>query len=148
MRESWVRELHNRFSSIYMTRFTGSFPDPETTADWCEVWAERLAGLSPLQLKYGLSQVKEWPPSLIEFRGYCEAAPKPQQERLPPPTFARTEFADAVLDKIRTEQANVPLQPICERWPHEVLAKADSTPLARDMANAALAAKAARAPHA
>ncbi len=146
MKRSWARELHKRFGLIYGARFT--HPDAQTIEDWCEVWAEGLAGFDGDQLAYAIHRLADWPPSLVEFRQLCEAAPKPQQERLPPPLFARTEFADAVLDKIRTEQANAPLQPICERWPHEVLAKADSTPLARDMAHAALAAKAARNPHA
>jgi hypothetical protein len=138
-------------SAIYMTKFTSSFPDTETVDDWCNVWAEHMADLTGEQLRYGLDRVAkecEWPPSLVEFRQLCEAAPKPPQARLAPPVFARTEFADAALEKIRTDQANAPALSICDRWPHEVLAKADSTPAARDMAHAALAAKAARKPNA
>src|ERR1017187_6621347 len=97
MKRSWVLALHRRMSAIYMTKFTSSFPDTETVDDWCNVWAEHMADLTGEQLRYGLDRVAkecEWPPSLVEFRQLCEAAPKPPQARLAPPVFARTEFAD------------------------------------------------------
>lgn len=88
LRKPWAHALHGKFRMLYMTRFTSCFPDQETIDDWCEVWAEALAGLEGEQIKAGLEYSRDhhnWPPTCAEFKAACKARPKATIALPPPP---------------------------------------------------------------
>lgn len=151
MKETWVRALHRRLCLIYMAKFTSSFPDAATVDDWCDVWAERLCSLSAEQVKYGLDRTTkecQWPPTLVEFRQFCEAAPRPALTRLPPPPRIKTDFARRnaarIADMLSTHK------PPGNWWAHEVLANMSIgkpvTAAAFELAKLAIARSASREP--
>ena len=151
MKETWIRALHRRLCLIYMAKFTSSFPDAETVDDWCDVWAERLAGISAEQIKYGLDRTTkecQWPPTLVEFRQFCEAAPRPALPKLPAPSRLKTDFgarhSRRILDMVSARRAPG------NWWAHEVLAKVQRnepvTAAAFELAKLAIARGAPREP--
>ena len=99
----WAMALHRKFSLMYLSRFTSTFPDQETVLEWASLWAEHLSGLTGEQIKFGLdfcAQRLEWPPTTAEFRQCCEALPRPAPPRLDPPSIDR-ERALAAIARIK-----------------------------------------------
>ena len=88
LRKSWAHALHGKFRMLYMTKFTSSFQDQPTIDEWCEVWAEALAGFDGDQIKIGLDYCKDnhqWPPTCAEFKAACKSRPKPMLALPEPP---------------------------------------------------------------
>lgn len=72
-----VKLLYLRFTTLYGERFTRNYPTDELIRLWWEDWAEGLSGIHPMHIKQALSYCRmnvDWPPSLSEFRRYCERA--------------------------------------------------------------------------
>ena len=124
--QAWIMALYRRLSLIYMAKFTSNFPDAETIADWSVVWGERLAGLSAAQIKHGLDRVTQecqWPPTLVEFKQFCESAPRPELQKLPTPPRVRTEYASRQSGLIMGMFGES--RPPGNWWAHEVMAKVE-----------------------
>lgn len=88
---------------MYMEKFSRFFPDQETIDDWCATWAEGLAGITGDEMKYGLeilARQHEWPPTLMEFRACCKAAPAPHFPRIEAPKHGVTPHAQACMAEI------------------------------------------------
>lgn len=109
-----------------MEKFSRFFQDDGTLEDWCNTWADALAGLNGEQLKFGIDRVAKnnpWPPTTSEFRQACEAAPKPVMRTIEAPKHGVTEFASRQMGLIRTMLENK--KPAGNYWAHEVLQKAE-----------------------
>jgi len=127
LKKSWIRGLYQKFSLLYLQRFTGNFPDEETIEEWCEVWAGGLSGMSGDQLRHGLGYVgqhSEWPPSIAEFRAACESLPKPVLPSLERPRGAATAHGLAQIAKIN-EMLAEGFRPPGKWWAHDIMARVE-----------------------
>lgn len=73
--------MHKRLTTIYGTKFTATFLEPESVQNWCEAWGGILAGITGEQIKFALGRMEKemvWPPNAVEFYQLCKAAPVPQ----------------------------------------------------------------------
>lgn len=72
-----ARLLYTRFTAIYGNKFVKEYSTDEFIAEWCEQWAESLGGISNESIRDALAHCRnnvEWPPSISEFKKYCDAA--------------------------------------------------------------------------
>jgi len=144
LKKSWVRELHKRLSIIYLTAFTASFADDEAIEDWCEVWAEHLAGLTGDQLSYGIKAVAargtQWPPTMGEFRSFCLIAPIPNVPRIEPPKVVMTEAGAQQMARVKEIVSHV--RPAGTWWATRIMEKVERgepvIPIAVEFARIAL----------
>ena len=73
---------------LYLQKFTSCFQDQEAVNEWCQVWAEALAGMQPDEIKAGLDYCRDnhqWPPTCAEFKAACKSRPKPMLALPEPP---------------------------------------------------------------
>jgi hypothetical protein len=78
----WVESLFRRFLGVYGNRFTRMWDgvDPEIVK---ATWSEELGRINPEAIRYALEHLPETnPPTVLEFRRLCLAAPQPAT--LPP----------------------------------------------------------------
>jgi hypothetical protein len=69
--------LFLRFTTLYGEKFARHYVSDEMVRMWWEDWAEGLAGVSAESIKIALMRCRtelEWPPSLAEFRRFCDEA--------------------------------------------------------------------------
>lgn len=103
LKKSWVIQLHHKFSTLFLQKFTSSFPDEETKAEWLEMWGAGLAGMTGEQVKKGLEQCARtlsWAPTIAEFKGLCQLPPKAFPQ-LPPPDRVKSDVQKQCMDQIR-----------------------------------------------
>jgi hypothetical protein len=111
MPKPWATALHRKFSMLYLQKFTSCFQDQETIDEWCECWAEALAGLEGAQIKAGLEYSRDhhiWPPTCAEFRAACKARPK-AMIALPPPKTDKEIGKRRVAEILSTLAGNKPV---------------------------------------
>lgn len=109
---------------MYMEKFSRFFPDQETVDDWTATWAQGLAGLTGIEIKYGLdvlAKSHEWPPTMAEFRACCRSSPKNHAPLLKEPPHGVTQHAEESMAKIR-EILSTPKAP-GNWWANEIMAK-------------------------
>lgn len=75
--QPWVEKIFQKLSLIYGRDFLGRWegiPLDEVKADW----AHELSGYqqSPDAISYALQNLPRKPPTVLEFRAICEAAPR------------------------------------------------------------------------
>jgi hypothetical protein len=106
--ESWTERifmrLHGRFGNPFLDKYRAgklsSAGDDVGIENAKKVWAEELAGYSPVEIKRGLVKQFTYPPSCDEFKLACR-----------PPIDNRAEWAEAC------EQMRIRLQGNqCDKW--------------------------------
>lgn len=73
----FAKLLFIRFTNFYGERFTRNHPTTQAIEMWWQDWAMGLAGIDGDCIKSALDHCRlnvEWPPTLAEFRRYCEKA--------------------------------------------------------------------------
>ena len=110
---------------MFMEKFTRFFQDQETIDDWCNTWGEHLSGISGEQIKFALEKVSsncEWPPTLHEFRQWCEAMPKPDLPKIEAPKHGISPHAEQCLREIAMILSKPKPDP--RAWKQQVLDRA------------------------
>lgn len=71
----FAKRLYLRFSTIWPEKFVKPYHTEEFISVWYQEWAEGLEGIKAEHIKKALDYCKmnlDWPPSIAEFRRYCE----------------------------------------------------------------------------
>lgn len=107
--ESLVKAIFGRLSGVYGTRFTNQYLTgipSETGGDRglenaAAIWAEELGGFDRDAVIFALQNLNaKHPPSALEFRDLCRAAPRKHAAELPyRPTAEEIERARAAANK-------------------------------------------------
>lgn len=101
MTDKWAGVLWQRFKDLYGQKWLCLFQGDEAIESWRITWATGLQ-VGADQLKYALSRLSidhpEWPPTFGQFKGLCDAMPKPYIALPPPQKIPRS---DAVTDEFK-----------------------------------------------
>jgi hypothetical protein len=122
---AWVDKIFDKLSLTYGQQFLNRWRDIDLNkvkSDWMHELS--VFSQSPSRISFALSNLPEYPPSVIEFKNLCRQAPAPDVVALPEPPADpdRLRFELAKLSPV-TEQMRTAKKHDPKAWARKIIAE-------------------------